>query len=235
MRNFAEKGRAFTLIELLVVMTILSILLALLLPVMQGAKDAAINVVCMNNQKNIGMALGMYADDFDAYYPCRYSLSAQNLPNLTWHGYIYKYLDVVVKDPNPYWWHSHEKIFFCPAKTTGYAFDEWGCISYGMTWFNDEPYNYYHYKTTKFGNKTIIIGESIDKASIFRGERLRNRHPGKKTNILLWDLHVKNLTWMPTEMSWSSAAPKFDINGALSNASSFAAAEKSWLLNEYSP
>jgi len=63
--------RGFTLIELLVVVAILSVLAALLLPALQGALDAARGVQCVNNLRQLGQAMGMYASDYDGVIPTR--------------------------------------------------------------------------------------------------------------------------------------------------------------------
>ncbi|MCB8932370.1 MAG: prepilin-type N-terminal cleavage/methylation domain-containing protein [Fimbriimonadaceae bacterium] len=61
--------RAFTLIELLVVIAIIAILAAILFPVFAQAKTAAKKAVSISNQKQIGLAVIMYASDYDDIYP----------------------------------------------------------------------------------------------------------------------------------------------------------------------
>lgn len=59
------KNRAFTLIELLVVIAIIAILAAILFPVFAQAKEAAKDTATLNNAKQMGTAMIMYATDFD--------------------------------------------------------------------------------------------------------------------------------------------------------------------------
>jgi prepilin-type N-terminal cleavage/methylation domain-containing protein/prepilin-type processing-associated H-X9-DG protein len=101
-RRRCENG--FTLIELLVVIAIIAILAAILFPVFAQAREKARQTACLSNTKQLGLAFGMYSQDYDEtnpnginwYYP----------GGNGWAGQAYPYI-------------KNAQVFICPDDVHG--------------------------------------------------------------------------------------------------------------------
>ena len=92
------RQRAFTLIELLVVIAIIAILAAILFPVFAQAREKARQTSCLSNGRQIGLAFGMYATDFDDFLP----LTTYPLPANSWTDQTQPYI-------------KNRQIYRCPS------------------------------------------------------------------------------------------------------------------------
>ena len=119
--GMSNRSRAFTLIELLVVIAIIAILAAILLPVYSAAQERAHRTGCLNNLKQLGGAIQIFADEHN-----------DQLPGPTWQGlyaeydnqdisrlpfYLYSYLGMAQPASTP----QSAKLMKCPSAEIGRA------------------------------------------------------------------------------------------------------------------
>jgi len=91
-RANAVRG-GFTLVELLVVIAIIGILIALLLPAVQSAREAARRVQCANNLKQIGLACQQYESKWGVFPPGAFMSRLPDQAVAGWHVSILPYLE----------------------------------------------------------------------------------------------------------------------------------------------
>jgi prepilin-type N-terminal cleavage/methylation domain-containing protein len=87
--------RGFTLIELLVVIAIIGTLVALLLPAVQAAREAARRIQCINNLKQLGIALQNYHGANDVFPPASQGGISNVYMNYTGYSFILPYIEQV--------------------------------------------------------------------------------------------------------------------------------------------
>lgn len=88
----------FTLVELLVVIAVISLLLALLLPAIQRAREAARRIQCRNNLKQIGLALHMYESSHSVFpygAASRFPFGLQRECAFNWRAFLLPYLEQI--------------------------------------------------------------------------------------------------------------------------------------------
>lgn len=114
---------AFTLVELLAVITIVTILIALLLPTLGRAKALARTTVCASNEKQIALLIREYTYDNSGYLPDNSSRPAPYRLQSKWHGHVAPYIyttanwDSSTLQKNP----GTLKVFLCPTALTYYT------------------------------------------------------------------------------------------------------------------
>lgn len=74
-----QRNAAFTLVELLVVIGVIAMLIAILLPAMQGARQSARSVVCLSHLKQIHLGVQMYAREHRNFMPRKYEVKKRTL------------------------------------------------------------------------------------------------------------------------------------------------------------
>lgn len=194
--------KMFTLIELLVVIAIIAILAAMLLPSLQRARTFAYNSACVNNQRQVILAMVNYTDDFEEWLPPNQTGAGTWLNTyrfwpaiLTGHGYL------------PVKATELSGVLSCPAEKKGKgAFGHYTSNRRLLGYPGDTVAAPRHKRsqvrrssqmpvlfdcdatTADFaaGNTNYFMGIQVDRAIGYY------RHGGLRTNVGYFDMHVEN-------------------------------------------
>ncbi len=110
----SRRPGGFTLVEVMVVVAIVSVLLSLLLPSLENAKESARTVECMNNLHQIAIAMNTYGTD-EGYYPhCIDHITG--MQTLTWPQSLGPYFEKSTVG-NGRVYSNLSPVFLCPSRT----------------------------------------------------------------------------------------------------------------------
>lgn len=222
-----RKRPGFTLVELLVVVAILSLLAALLLPVFAQARSRARESVCLSNLRQIGLAIAMYAEDYEGLYPYAIDPADRDTPQI-WEAFP----EFQAQLPTLPWLHEvlqpyikSAALFHCPGDT-GIFIEDFTALL-----LNAKPTSFGKYGTSYLYRTEIAlrhlgdfsfqeparVNVLMDGSGIWHGsgpsdeavgvERWFKNNPQlfqRRFNTLHGDGHVKGLTFHQLQTLWDS-------------------------------
>lgn len=197
MRTVSSRPRGFTLIELLVVIAIMGILVAILLPAVQAAREAARKAHCRNTVKQLGLALHLY-HDVNKQLPAGYLWYDDTIgPGWSWGSALLPYVEnrplydeidfqrhiygfAGANDPNRRIAATPLPIFRCPSETgpdlvTVGFLSPYRSFPVAAQFPMPLPHTYllFNMATTSYaGNKDIGINPHLDTGILFLNSHL---------------------------------------------------------------
>ncbi len=189
-------GAGFTLIELLVVIAIIALLVSILLPSLQQAKEMAKATLCAKNLQGLGTAVSLYTADWDGHYPNTVMTGpGKDWGNLTyWFEALSSHAGKELEDEVTGDAESNWNIFRCPSAK---AWNQW---SFAAASFipNDRVFGAPHAEDNKSESKIpqpfkqMGIAEWYIGASPEWGHFVKGGDTGKVKDSYPWDYTASN-------------------------------------------
>lgn len=181
----------FTLIELLVVIAIIALLVSILLPSLNQARELAKKAVCMANLKNIGLASNMYSNEYDDIFPsvngetpgynnpgdkwamCIYSWTTGGHDDV-WLGSYPEIAAVKTEDRVLYPYADDAAIWKCPADDSRNRF--WSDLGAPKPAHYDVYGSSYAFNANALNN--AVVGETVGDGALWGKARSEVARPG---------------------------------------------------------
>lgn len=194
-------ARGFSLIDTLVTISVVALLIAILLPSLSGAREAARRVVCASNVRQLGIGIQMFADDHDGKLPdSMYVSLAAGMNGDTSAQQQMMTLRAPNSDSNEQKWDGlgvlyatdylvAPKLFYCPSHHGDHGFNVYSRVFNG---YRERVVGNYHFRGIgPNGERTLTAIEPSESVLVTDGMRALSDYNHKSgTNYLTADLAV---------------------------------------------
>lgn len=211
-RPLVQRGvrlrRAFTAIDLLVSMFVIAILIAILMPTLGTAQEAARRTVCLSNVRQIGFGLSSFADERRGLLPMSIYKQEGSSPGFVANGASPEMMrlrlgleEAVGHGVSPTWdglGLLHEggfllgpKVYYCPSHRGNHRFSEYA-QAWGVSDKQEIISNYQYRGSDRFGNRRLFQMEPLKTALVADGMRTLSDYSHRVgCNLLRADLSVE--------------------------------------------
>ncbi|MEM9082250.1 MAG: type II secretion system protein [Planctomycetota bacterium] len=203
--------RGFTLVELLVTVAVIGFLMAMLMPALASVQRTAQATQCLSGLRQFGIALVVYADDYDGQFPLsthspEIGLASQGAWFRSMEPYgVVRELRHCPEDPNA----------GLPSRWLSYATNDYFEVTVEGTSSGDNRRRWGRLTDVRFAEATAYAGEIADgEGSIdhfhasfvpwttpadVEAEMAVRRHAGDRMNVIFLDGHAEGLAWTRIE------------------------------------